>query len=65
LECAAQAGLSIGEAGQGRPSFQGAVAACVTNAVMGVVPVASINGRPLDVDHPALQTLIALERTAP
>lgn len=64
LAASQASGLLIEEAGKGRPSFQDAVAACVTNAVIGVVPVASIDGRPLDADHPALQRLIALERTA-
>jgi branched-chain amino acid aminotransferase len=64
LDGAVQAGLSIEEAGQGQTRFQDAVAACVTNAVMGVVPVASIDGRPVDADHTVLQTLIALEQNA-
>jgi branched-subunit amino acid aminotransferase/4-amino-4-deoxychorismate lyase len=64
LEAAAKTGQGIEEASPERSSFQEAVAACVTNAVMGVVPVASVNDRPLATDHPMLQALIALERGA-
>ncbi|MCP2670969.1 aminotransferase class IV [Maricaulaceae bacterium EIL42A08] len=64
LEAAEAAGLGIFIAGATTPIFSDAVAACVTNAVMGCVPVASVDGRKLDVRHPVLAQLIALENSA-
>ncbi len=64
LEAAEAAGLGIVMAGATTSTFSGAVAACVTNAVMGCVPVASVDGRELDVSHPVLAQLIELEQSA-
>jgi len=64
LEAAVKSGVSIEEASDQSAAFHDAVAACVTNAVMGVAPAAWVDGRPLETKHSGLQALIALERTA-
>ncbi len=64
LEAAPGAGLEIVEASLDTARLDDALAACVTNAVMGAVPVASIDGRALDLTHPVLTALIELEKTA-
>ncbi len=64
LDAASNAGLTIHEASQNTTPLADAVAVAVTNAVMGVVPVSSLDDRWHDTDHPVLQRLIALERAA-
>ena len=61
IEAARAADLMIEEAGAGAIGLEAAVAACVTNAVMGVVPVSTIDGRALAADHSLVQRLQQLE----
>ena len=64
LDAAGAAGIAIDCAPGKAVGLDTAVAAFVTNAVMGAVPASAIDGRPLDVEHPVLKTLVALEATA-
>ncbi len=64
IEAARADGLHIEETAAGRLSLNGAVAACVTNAVMGVVAASALDGRGLALDHPVMRRLQNLERRA-
>ena len=57
--------LVIEEIEVGAQSLRGAVAVCVANAVMGVVPASRIDGRTLLSDHPVLLRLQDVEAGAP
>lgn len=64
IEAAQAAGLGIEEASPGAQTLHAAVAACVTNAVIGVAPVSAIDGRALAPGHPLVQRLQQLEQSA-
>jgi branched-subunit amino acid aminotransferase/4-amino-4-deoxychorismate lyase len=64
IEAAQAAGLGIKDAGLGREGLNAALAACVTNAVMGAVPVSAMDGRPLAVDHALVRRLQQFEQSA-
>ena len=63
IAAAARDGLVIAER-RARPGLAGAQAAVLTNAVMGVVAVSALDARPLDLAHPLVARLKALEAVA-
>jgi branched-subunit amino acid aminotransferase/4-amino-4-deoxychorismate lyase len=64
LEAAPRAGLSIREMGAGEGHWDQALAACISNAIVGVVPVGAVDGCGLRLDHPVVLALQELELTA-
>ncbi|MBI1263707.1 MAG: 2-keto-4-methylthiobutyrate aminotransferase [Alphaproteobacteria bacterium] len=63
LACA-EAGITLDEVKAGPDALQRAEAVFITNAVMGVVPVARVDDRSFDADHPMLARLSDMERAA-
>ncbi|MCC5995316.1 MAG: aminotransferase class IV [Oceanicaulis sp.] len=58
------AGIALKTAAVSAQDFAGVDAAFVANAVMGIVPVAALDGRRFNTAHPLLARLIEMERAA-
>ncbi len=64
LAASKRAGVTIEDAESDTPGLDQAVAALVTNAVIGAVPVASLDGRALDTEHAVIRALVEMERVS-
>lgn len=64
LKSAEQGGEPVMEVSETRNDLSEAEAVCVTNSILGVVPVVQILDRCLDLDHPAIARLKAMEQSS-
>lgn len=64
MRACAEAGIPLDEVKAKPDALKHAEAVFVTNAVMGLVPVARVDDRSFDADHPMLARLAELERAA-
>ena len=64
LDAAAGAGVRLREGVFDRAALNAADAVAVTNAVIGVAPCASLDGRALDAAHPVIKALKDVEQSA-